>query len=205
LEESPVISNFSLNQFNITGETMKHFIDIETTGLNNEYHEIIEIAVITVHDSGKIENYYSKIRPMNLQRAHPKALEINGYTPAAWANSPTIDEIAPILHDILKRGIIIGHNPSFDMGFINNAFFNVGLVPRRNRLIDTTVLVHEHLYPLGCKGLSMDNVRAFFAWDNRLAHTAQQDALDCKRLYDKLFQASAWDRFKWKLAHKLRS
>ena len=54
---------------------MINIIDIETTGLRPEYHEIIEIAIIQI-DGEDVKKWSTKIAPKYLERAHPKALSL---------------------------------------------------------------------------------------------------------------------------------
>ena len=67
-------------------------IDTETTGLNNQTHEILEIAAISykINDDGSaimVESLNKKIKPRNMHLAEPKALEVNGYNEEDWKDA----------------------------------------------------------------------------------------------------------------------
>ena len=173
------------------------FIDTETTGLKPVHHEIIEICIITEHEGGTVEHYETKIKPMNIQRADLKALEINGYNPKEWSSAPTFDEIA---HDIHVRitgsdKIIIGHNPLFDIDFLEEHLFKQGLTLGRIRTFDTASLAYEHLYDMGLKSLSLSNIRRFLKWESKGEHRAGKDCHDTRRLFNLLFKISWWKKF----------
>ena len=88
-------------------------IDVETTGLNPNIHEIIEVAIVT-----KDESYHAKVIPMNIEHASPKALEINGYNEKDWYGAVPAKDVAIRTAKMLDGKTIIGHNPSFDMSFL---------------------------------------------------------------------------------------
>lgn len=48
----------------------------------------------------------TKIKPVNIEAAHPKALEVNGYNEADWANAPTFDETKDEIMAALKHKIL---------------------------------------------------------------------------------------------------
>mgnify|MGYP001169423408 CR=1 FL=1 len=183
----------------------KCYIDTETTGLKCEYHEIIEIAIICEDETGRvIESFYSKVRPQFIERSHPRALEINGYDAKRWKDAPAFEQIAPQIRRLVADCVWIGHNPKFDYDFVQEALFRCGHVPVRCRLIDTTVLVYEHLLPLGCDGLSMDSARAFLGLDTSRAHTAAFDAKQVRQLYKMLAGASWYKKLYWRWRAKKR-
>lgn len=168
---------------------MLHFIDTETTGLDSRHHEIIELAIITEYGDGRIERWCSKIRPVFISRASDKALKINGYSAESWIDAPTFAEVFPIVQDKLRKGILIGHNVSFDVDFIKEAYRRVGANPDEKKTglayykVDTMTLAHEHLQPLGMWFLGLNSIRGFLGWSKEGAHTALKDAEDCRRLY----------------------
>lgn len=183
-----------------------HFLDTETTGLHSEDgHEIIEIAIITLHSSGNTTTYHTRIKPINIDKADPVALQVNGYEDHKWANARTFEVVAKDIQCILDKGLVCGQNVEFDLAFIRKQLKDCGLKMARVRAIDTMVLIHEHLQPIGCRGLGLDAARHFLGWRRTNAHTALVDAKDCYLLYKLLCRASVWLRFKLWLQFKLRS
>jgi DNA polymerase-3 subunit epsilon len=162
------------------------FIDTETTGLVAAVHEIIEVAIIREMPDGTLEEWAVKVKPQNLEVAEPIALRINGYNdhPELWADAPTFDEIAPIVAAKLEGCILVGHNVSFDLAFLNDALKRAGSKAKLPyHKIDTVTLAFEHLVPKGLTSLSLDNIRKFLGWSKDGAHTALVDARDCRTLY----------------------
>lgn len=162
------------------------FIDTETTGLDPQIHEVIEVAIIKEYADGSVERFHTLIRPVDIATAHPKALEINGYAadPSRWENAPYMEHTAGKIADLLKGCVIVGHNVGFDLDMLQSGFDRAGL---RYRLpyhkVDTVTLAYEHLVPCGLESVSMDKIRKFLGWSMDDAHTALKDAEDARRLY----------------------
>jgi DNA polymerase-3 subunit epsilon len=162
------------------------FIDTETTGLDARRHEIIEVAIIKEFPDGRLEEWSTKVAPQHLEVAEEIALRINGYQdhPELWEGAPTFDEIAATVAARLDDCILVGHNVSFDLDFLNEALRKAksgAKLPYHK--IDTVTLAFEHLVPQGLKSLSLDRIREFYGWPKDGAHTALVDARDCRRLY----------------------
>ena len=177
---------------------MKCFIDIETTGLNPHVHEIIEVAIIF----DDREKYHRFIKPQRFEFADPLALTINKFHERSgeWQDAISQEQLAFELACLLHKRIIIGHNPSFDMSFIQELLDQHGeAFLSRNRLVDTITLAHEHLSPIGLKRLSLDSIRSFLGWSKEDAHTAMKDCEDVQKLYIMLSRATCFDRLKWKM------
>jgi len=64
-------------------------IDTETTGLDPAKHEVIEFAGIKIDPVTLevIDTLTFKVKPLHIETAQSKALEVNGYTPEAWAEA----------------------------------------------------------------------------------------------------------------------
>lgn len=179
------------------------FLDTETTGLDPNKAAILDIAIVRVvqrDDSTPVEvtTWHTKIKPTEaeLALAEPKALGVNGFTPAAWEHAQSMAEIGPRIVSMLDNTVLVGHNVAFDEAMIkaNLARHGVpGKIPYRK--IDTQVLAMEHLFPLGLKSGSLDSIREFLGWSSDGAHTALQDTLDCKRLFDLTWRMTPWQNF----------
>lgn len=176
---------------------MKVYLDLETTGLNPDVHEIIECAI--VYDDGT-PSYHRFVKPERIHLADYKALQINKYRERIheWNNAISKEQLAFELAGLLKDKVIIGHNPFFDYSFIKELFEQHQHDRPFNNLVDTKTLAFEHLHHIGLKSVSLDSIRRFFKWDMKNSHTALNDALDCQKLYHKLNRASFIRRLFWK-------
>ena len=178
------------------------FLDVETSGLDPQDHEILEICLM---DKDGNVLLHSKVKPQHIESAHPKALEINGYNEADWADAPSFAELAPQIHELLKWCIAVGHNPCFDLGFIKaelkrgdpKLLKGVGY-----HMVDTVALAYEHLSDCGLDKLSLVNVCKFIGVKLENAHTAEADTDACRQVYFKLHQATWLDRRRWRKANR---
>lgn len=178
------------------------FIDVETTGLNPQLHEIIEISIIKVCPIKGRLNYTSKIKPVHIEYASEEALRINGYNAKDWRDAPDAETVLSKVSDMLAGCILVGHNVRFDEEFLSETCHRLGLRCRyERRMIDTVTLALEHLYNLD--SVSMDSIREYFGWAE--GHRARIDVLQTYVLYYKLNRATACDRLLWRLQYLLRS
>lgn len=167
------------------------YLDTETTGLEPAVHEVIEVAVVREEvpypytQPGKITLMWSrKVAPRHLETASPEALKVNGYTPEKWANAQPFSVIAGELVEHMKGGTIIGHNPKFDTGFIAAELKRAGVDARiPHRTIDTTTAAYMAWGLDGNLKLSLDSLRGHLGLSSGGAHTALQDALDCREVF----------------------
>lgn len=174
------------------------FLDTETTGLNPERHEIIDIALVfdrsvaerigiihLLQVDGEEAYFKSKVKPLHIHLAEPEALRVNKYTEEGWKNAPTFEAIAPVLLTLLKEGLYAGHNVTFDLDFLKQAFKRIGLEPYLGyHKIDTVAFAYAFLVPKGLKKLSLDEIRKFIPLESQgTTHEALTDARDAKRLY----------------------
>lgn len=178
------------------------FVDVETTGLNPAIHEVIEISIIKVCPQKGETTFTSKISPVYIEHAEPRALEINGYTAKEWRSAPTAEIVFARVADLLSGCILVGHNVRFDEEFISESCHRLGLRCRYDRrMIDTVTLSLEHLHNLD--SVSMDSIRDYFGWCS--GHRAQIDVQQTRRLYNKLIRASVIRRLYWRASYYLRS
>lgn len=184
------------------------FLDTETTGLDSSIHEVIEVAIVKEYPDGRTQHYQSLIRPENIENAAPKALELNGYAanPARWEQMETMATVGPLILNVLKGSVVVGHNVGFDLDMLEANMKRAGLEPRLPyHKIDTVTLAYEHLVPCGLESLSMDKIRKFLDWSMEDAHTAMKDAKDARRLYRLCSRSGKAARFLIRWGHRTRT
>lgn len=94
-------------------------VDTETTGLDREYDEMIEIAIVTVHDGVVTDEYSTFIKPTVPVSAGARS--VNGITDNDLAAAPYIWDVCPEIARRLQNQNIVGHNVRFDLAFIARA------------------------------------------------------------------------------------
>lgn len=120
------------------------FIDLETTGIDPSVHEILEIGVVRARQTGdplqplsEVDRFEMKIAPEHIERADPKALQVNHYDPEDWKNAISFKEASAILDEKLKGHIIVAQNVAFDVGFLARAYEHV------EKRLDSIVYYHK--------------------------------------------------------------
>lgn len=104
------------------------FVDCETTGLDPERHEIIEVAAARL-DPRSLEidaELDAKVKLEHPDRADPEALRHNGYTPERWADALPAGEVLARLTPVLDGCILAGHNVPFDRAFLRKTYSRTG-------------------------------------------------------------------------------
>ncbi len=167
------------------------FIDIETTGLDVIKHEIVEIGcVITTPKLKVIEKFEFKIRPERIEDADPIALKINHYDEINWVSAHTLEEVMKIFSKKVKDCIMIGHNVSFDSGFLEHAFSKT---ESKNLMhyhkLDTVSITWAKLHRKpSITHFSLRELCKHFDIKNEHPHSALSDAYATFELYKKLMK-----------------
>ncbi len=121
--------------------------DVETTGLSAVYDTIIEIAGVKVVDGEIVDEYESFANP---HRALPEIItEITGITDDMLVGAPEVDDVLQEFHTWIGDSVLVAHNASFDIGFLNNGLKRIEIPPIENAVIDTLELARFLLPDLG--------------------------------------------------------
>lgn len=178
------------------------YLDVETTGLDPSVHEIIEFGVC--YSDGR-PGYNLQVKPLNLDAAHPRALEITGYNDNEWRMAFDPSEAAQRIADALRGYVLVGHNVNFDISFIQALLDRYGINARLgHHKVDTITLAYEHLVPVGLKSVSLKNVCLFIGIKPEGdVHRAMAGAARARRVYQKLVRSGWARRLWWGLLWKL--
>ena len=167
------------------------FLDTETTGLSPKRNEIIEFSIL-IRDGENEHQETFKIQPDHIETAHPKALQMNGYNDREWSNAISQKEAALRINNLVRDGVVVGHNIEFDLRFIIQMMTYHQITHHiPEQYICTQKLARQMQYDLGWqiksksgRGPSLDKIRNEMNWSTDNAHTAEHDVIDCARLYD---------------------
>lgn len=167
------------------------FIDIETTGLNLEKNEIIEIGCVFATPELKvIEEFELKIKPEHLENADPIALKVNHYNEKDWENSYSLKEAMKIFSEKVKDCIMVGHNVAFDAGFLEYAFNKTEIMNTMHyHKLDTISIAWAKLHrEPDLERFSLRELCERFGIKNERAHSALPDARATFLLYKKFME-----------------
>lgn len=168
------------------------FIDIETTGLDRDKHEIIELAaVITKMKDGElvvIDQVDLKIQPQHIENAEPQALRINGYNPADWLFAVSLEDAMKEFAKKTDNAVFVAHNITFDYGFVETAFKKTGLEDKMHFYkLDTLSLAFGILHTTDDPGkLALRTLAQKYGVENKKAHSAFADAYATYEVFKKM-------------------
>lgn len=166
-------------------------VDVETGGFDCERDALLEVAacVIEMDDEGIIQRgptISSHVVPFPGSNIDPRALEITGIDPAhplrdALEEREALKKICQPVRKALRatdcqRAILVGHNPAFDLSFINAAVRRTGF--KRNPFHPFSTFDTATLGGLafGQTVLAKAAQAAGLEWRQDQAHSAVYDA-----------------------------
>ena len=122
-------------------------IDIETTGLSTEFDEIIEISAIKYKNHTECERFSSLVKPPAYYGEIPEFVErLTGITNDMLTNAPELPQVIPKFKQFIGNDLLIGHNVSFDINFLYDAFISILDEPLSNNYVDT-LRISRKLFP----------------------------------------------------------
>ncbi len=95
-------------------------LDTETTGLSAYYDEVIEIGILRVRNNIIVDQYSQLIHPE--YEIDPFITELTGITNEMVAGMPSIMDVREKVLSFIGDDVILGHNTSFDIRFLNEGF-----------------------------------------------------------------------------------
>ncbi|AKG05730.1 PolC-type DNA polymerase III [Salimicrobium jeotgali] len=112
--------------------------DVETTGLSAVYDKIIELAAVKIEEGEIVDRFESFANPH--QPLSETTVELTGITDDMVNDAPEIEKVLNDFKEWAGEDILVAHNASFDMGFLNTGYESVGISKSQNPVIDTLEL-----------------------------------------------------------------
>lgn len=156
--------------------------DIETTGLDSSYDEVIEIGAIKIKNNKIVSKFNNLVKPKNAIDEY--ITELTGITNEMVKDAPTIEEVLPDFMDYIDNDILIGHNVNFDINFIYDNLYRNKLDVLTNNFIDTMRISRKLLPNLSHHRL-IDLAR-YFEIDTTNNHRTLKDCEITMNVYENL-------------------
>ncbi|MBF6647592.1 MULTISPECIES: ribonuclease T [unclassified Methylobacter] len=182
-------------------------VDIETAGFNPKKHALLEIAAVIVelnsqHDLEITERYSTHVIPFKNAEFDESALKFNGIDPhhpfrMAIDEKEALDMLFKPIKEAVKRNnctraILVGHNPAFDINFLNAAIHRTQI--KRSPFHPFSTFDTATLGGLAYQQTVLAKIAksAGLEWDNEKAHSALYDAEKTAELFCKI--VNRWKR-----------
>lgn len=118
--------------------------DVETTGLSAIYNDLIQVAASKMYKGNIIAEFDEFINP-----GHPLSAfttELTGITDDHVKNAKPLVQVLKEFQEFCKDTVLVAHNATFDVGFMNANYERHGLPKITQPVIDTLEFA-RNLYP----------------------------------------------------------
>jgi len=157
-------------------------LDLETTGLDSNRHQILEVGAVRFRGDEVIETYQTLVNP---GVPIPEFIQrLTHISPQQVKRAPFFSSVAAEIEDFLGADPIIGHNIQFDIGFLTNNGVRIN-----NPSYDTWDLAS--VFMPESRQYSLKYLTTHFQVEHNDAHRALADAMATKNVYIKLLRLAA--------------
>ncbi len=157
-------------------------LDLETTGLDSSRHAIMEIGAVRFRGDEVIETYQTLVNP---GQAIPDFIQrLTHISPQQVKRAPFFSSVSSEIEDFIGADPIIGHNISFDIGFLASNGLKLN-----NPAYDTWDLAS--VFMPRSRQYSLKFLTAHFGVEHNDAHRALADAMATKNVFVKLLHLAA--------------
>ena len=159
-------------------------IDIETTGLDTRFDDIIEIAALRVRNNIVVEHFNCLIKYDGFTELPDFITQLTGITSENIESEGVPTEIAlKTFLDFIADDIVVGHNVNFDINFLYDNIFGFLNYNFDNDYIDTLRIARRSLPEL--KHHRLIDLIKHFSLDTNNLHRAVADCSATKAIFDK--------------------
>lgn len=125
------------------------FTDVETTGLNPGYHEVIDVGIVLTEPrtAEEVAHFHQRVMPEHPERTQAEAARCNGFSVEKWEEFDTLSagETVEAIIDFYeenaagKKVMMSAYRSSFDAAFLDHMFRDAG---------KHTDMVHDYVLDL---------------------------------------------------------
>ena len=154
-------------------------LDLETTGYDPGWDEIIEVGAVRIKEGGIVETFQSFIKPEN--EISEFVTEYTGITNNILSKAPVIVDIFPRFIEFIGSDTVIAHNANHDVNFIYDNCNNLLQFDFKNNFIDT-MRISRRIFKEHAHHRLIDLVERFGI--GNVAHRALSDAIKAHECYE---------------------
>ncbi|GAB3575875.1 3'-5' exonuclease [Amycolatopsis endophytica] len=151
-------------------------IDFETTGLRPG--RIVELAAVRVRADGTVLGEFSTLVDPG-PGVHPGPARVHGITRAELDSAPSLGQVIGHLLDLCRGSVLVGHNLSFEQGFLAAELDRIGL---RLPTLPGVCTLDAARSALRLPNYRLATVAEALGLGGFAAHMAAPDALACARI-----------------------
>ncbi|WP_368654850.1 PolC-type DNA polymerase III [Ornithinibacillus sp. 4-3] len=160
--------------------------DVETTGLSAVYDTIIELAAVKIYKGEIIDRFESFANPH--RALSDVIIDITGITDDMLVDAPEVDKVLTDFRNWMGDAVLVAHNATFDIGFLNEGFRKLDYEKISNPIIDTLELSRFLLPDLG---------------NHRLNTLCKYYDIELTQHHRAIYDAEATGYLTWKLIREL--
>jgi DNA polymerase-3 subunit epsilon len=153
-------------------------IDLETTGGNHDNDQIIEIGLVNIKSLQIVDTKNILVNP---EKIIPDFIQkLTSIKQKDVEDCPTIDQVIDEVIEFIGDNIIVAHNTSFDVPFLNSVLRRLGKPELGNKVICTNVMT-KHMIP-EIMTSNLNYMSQLFGIEHEQAHRAKDDAVASAKL-----------------------
>lgn len=154
-------------------------VDTETTGLDFDLCNIIEIGAVKVENGQIIDSFKTLIKVD--EKLPPFIVHLTGITDEMLTDAPSLSDVIADFDAFVGDSILLAHNAAFDMNFLYTAYERALGKPLSNDYVDTLRVARRALPQLQHR--TLPDLCEAFEVVNEGEHRAYGDALATVQCY----------------------
>ena len=158
--------------------------DLETTGLDIDEDEIIEISAVKFINGEYHSNFTTLVKPK--KNISKQISDLTGIDNEMVQSAPLIEDVLDDFLSFINNNILVAHNIEFDLSFINRVINQNQKNIAIKNTCDTLLLSRSFLFNL--EKFNLEYLSLFFNLDIKDSHRAQADALNTGKILIKLIE-----------------
>jgi DNA polymerase-3 subunit epsilon len=148
-------------------------VDLETTGGSPVDDAITEIGAVRLHGLERVGSFGSLVDP---ERPIPRSItHLTGISDRLVAGAPTLPEVLPSFLEFARGCVVVAHNATFDVGFLNAALLRLAYPALPAPAVCTAKLARRLVWP-DVPNVRLRTLSTYFRTRTQPTHRALEDA-----------------------------